>query len=86
MGYVTQIVDGYGLNYNTATSVDVLMDRFAPYGTFFFESESASMTSSRGVYYDANLMNTGSNSHLDAEAVQATTMTLPHGRCLSSTA
>lgn len=57
--YIDQYLDGYGLNYNTATSVDGLMNRFP--ATFFFESESSSQTSSRGVYYDPSLTNTGIN-------------------------
>lgn len=58
-GRVNQYLDGYGLNYNTANSVDGLIDRFP--NTFFFESESSSQTSSRGVYLDPALRNTGSN-------------------------
>ncbi len=58
-GLVNQYLDGFGLNYNTATSVDVLMGRFT--NTFFFESESSSQTSSRGVYLDPTIKNTGSN-------------------------
>lgn len=69
-GLVNQVLDGYGLNYNTAKSVDGLIDRFAigddtllPDGTktFFFESESSSQTSSRGVYLDPQFTNTGIN-------------------------
>lgn len=58
-GRINQYLDGYGLNYNTATSVDQLINRFT--GTFFFESESSSQTSSRGVYLDPTLRNTGVN-------------------------
>ena len=69
-GLVNQVLDGYGLNYNTAKSVDGLIDRFTigdgglfenGNHAFFFESESSSQTSSRGVYLDADLTNTGIN-------------------------
>lgn len=58
-GLINNYLDGYGLNYNTAQSVDVLMTRFP--NTFFFESESSSQTGSRGVYQDPSLVNTGVN-------------------------
>jgi beta-galactosidase len=52
-------LDGMGLNYDPAKSVDGL---HAKYPTkFFFESESSSETSSRGVYQDPNAVNTGEN-------------------------
>lgn len=69
-GLVNQVLDGYGLNYNTAKSVDGLIDRFSVGDgtlkengskTFFFESESSSQTSSRGVYLDPQFSNTGIN-------------------------
>lgn len=69
-GLVNQVLDGYGLNYNTAKSVDGLMNRFSigdgtllekGTKTFFFESESSSQTSSRGVYLDPQFTNTGIN-------------------------
>jgi len=58
-GLINQLLDGFGLNYNTVQSVDTLMTRFPD--TFFFESESASQTSTRGVYQDPQLVNTGVN-------------------------
>ena len=52
-------LDGLGLNYNPAKVVDGL---HAKYPTkFFFESESSSETSSRGVYQDPDYVNTGEN-------------------------
>src|SRR5664280_3907565 len=52
-------LDGLGLNYNPAGVVDAL---HATYPTkFFFESESSSETSARGVYQDPDLVNTGEN-------------------------
>jgi len=69
-GLVNQVLDGYGLNYNTAASVDGLINRFSigdgtllgtGTKTFFFESESSSQTSSRGVYLDPQFSNTGIN-------------------------
>lgn len=52
-------LDGMGLNYNPALVVDRL---HAKYPTkFFFESESSSETSSRGVYQDPDAVNTGEN-------------------------
>lgn len=58
-GLINAYLSGYGLNYNTAQSVDTLMSRFP--NTFFFESESSSQTSARGVYQDPSLVNTGVN-------------------------
>jgi len=56
---IAQILDGLGINYNTAQSMDGL---HASYPTkFFFESESSSETATRGVYQDPNLLNTGEN-------------------------
>ena len=53
------MLDGVGLNYNTAASVDALHARY-PY-TFFFESESSSETSTRGQYDQPEQLNTGEN-------------------------
>ncbi len=58
-GWVNQYLDGYGLNYNTAASINTLMGRFT--NTFFFESESSSQTSSRGKYLDPSVKNSGTN-------------------------
>jgi beta-galactosidase len=56
---ILNLLDGMGLNYNTAGSVDAL---HAKYPTkFFFESESSSETSTRGVYQDPGQLNTGEN-------------------------
>ena len=52
-------LDGLGLNYNTAASVDALHAKYP--NTFLFESESSSETSTRGVYQDPDLLNTGEN-------------------------
>jgi len=52
-------LDGLGLNYNTAQSVDGLHATYPD--KFFFESESSSETSTRGVYQDPQLLNTGEN-------------------------
>ncbi len=52
-------LDGLGLNYNTAASVDALHAKYP--NTFLFESESSSETSSRGVYQDPDQLNTGEN-------------------------
>lgn len=53
------MLDGMGLNYNTAASVDALHARYPT--KFFFESESSSSTSTRGVYQDPEQLNTGEN-------------------------
>jgi beta-galactosidase len=53
------MLDGVGLNYNTAASVDALHARY-PH-TFFFESESSSETSTRGEYDQPEQLNTGEN-------------------------
>jgi beta-galactosidase len=56
---ILQQLDGLGLNYNTAGSVDALHARYP--GKFFFESESSSETSTRGEYQDPDQLNTGEN-------------------------
>jgi beta-galactosidase len=56
---ILNLLDGMGLNYNTAGSVDALHARYPT--KFFFESESSSETSTRGVYQDPQLLNTGEN-------------------------
>jgi beta-galactosidase len=56
---ILNLLDGMGLNYNTAGSVDALHARYPT--KFFFESESSSATSTRGVYQDPHLLNTGEN-------------------------
>ena len=54
-----QNLDGLGLNYDTAKTIDGL---HAQYPTkFFFESESSSETSTRGYYQDPDQLNTGQN-------------------------
>ncbi|WP_328615138.1 DUF4982 domain-containing protein [Amycolatopsis sp. NBC_00355] len=50
-------LDGLGVNYNTAQSIDGLHTTYPD--KFFFESESSSETSTRGVYQDPDLLNTG---------------------------
>ncbi len=55
---LTQL-DGLGLNYNTAQSLDALHAKYPD--KFFFESESSSETSTRGTYQDPQLLNTGEN-------------------------
>ncbi|WP_328492393.1 DUF4982 domain-containing protein [Streptomyces sp. NBC_00414] len=52
-------IDGLGLNYNTAASVDALHARY-PH-LFLFESESSSETSTRGAYQEPQHLNTGEN-------------------------
>ena len=52
-------LDGLGLNYNTAASVDALHTKYP--SKFLFESESSSETSTRGVYQDPDWLNTGEN-------------------------
>jgi beta-galactosidase len=56
---IALLLDGVGLNYNTAKSVDALHERYPT--KFLFESESSSETSSRGVYQDPDYVNTGEN-------------------------
>jgi beta-galactosidase len=56
---ILALLDGMGLNYNTAASVDALHARYPT--KFFFESESSSSTSTRGVYQDPDQLNTGEN-------------------------
>jgi beta-galactosidase len=56
---ILELLDGMGLNYNTAGSVDALHERYPD--KFFFESESSSETSTRGVYQDPDQLNTGEN-------------------------
>ncbi|MFF5189253.1 glycoside hydrolase family 2 TIM barrel-domain containing protein [Streptomyces sp. NPDC000345] len=52
-------LDGLGLNYNTAKSVDALHAAY-PH-LFLFESESSSETSTRGTYQEPDHLNTGEN-------------------------
>ncbi|MFJ9582449.1 glycoside hydrolase family 2 TIM barrel-domain containing protein [Streptomyces acidicola] len=52
-------VDGLGVNYNTAASVDALHARYPK--LFLFESESSSETSTRGTYQEPERLNTGEN-------------------------
>ncbi|HEY7432486.1 MAG TPA: glycoside hydrolase family 2 TIM barrel-domain containing protein [Streptosporangiaceae bacterium] len=52
-------LDGLGVNYNTATSMDGLHAKYP--GKFLFCSETSSETSTRGVYQDPQLLNTGEN-------------------------
>ncbi|MEV7736057.1 glycoside hydrolase family 2 TIM barrel-domain containing protein [Streptomyces sp. NPDC088921] len=52
-------LDGLGLNYNTAKSVDQLHAAY-PH-LFLFESESSSETSTRGTYQEPEHLNTGEN-------------------------
>ncbi|GHJ42216.1 glycoside hydrolase family 2 TIM barrel-domain containing protein [Streptomyces sp. TS71-3] len=56
---ILRMLDGVGLNYNTAASVDALHAKYPD--TFFFESESSSSTSARGVYDNPGQLNTGEN-------------------------
>jgi beta-galactosidase len=56
-GRIAQLLDGVGLNYNTAQSVDALHALYPD--TFFFESESSSSTSARGIYQWPDQLNTG---------------------------
>ncbi|WP_030954696.1 glycoside hydrolase family 2 TIM barrel-domain containing protein [Streptomyces sp. NRRL S-481] len=52
-------LDGLGLNYNSAKSVDQLHEAY-PH-LFLFESESSSETSTRGAYQEPEHLNTGEN-------------------------
>jgi beta-galactosidase len=66
---VLQMLDGVGLNYNTAASIDALHARYP--NTFFFESESSSETSTRGAYDQPEQLNTGEDhtaGHRDASS------------------
>jgi beta-galactosidase len=56
---ILQLLDGLGVNYNTATSMDGLHAKYP--AKFFFCSETCSETSTRGVYQDPQLLNTGEN-------------------------
>ncbi|MFD9461087.1 glycoside hydrolase family 2 TIM barrel-domain containing protein [Streptomyces sp. NPDC060027] len=52
-------LDGLGLNYNTAKSVDALHAAYPR--LFLFESESSSETSTRSAYQEPEHLNTGEN-------------------------
>ena len=56
---IVRELDGLGVNYNTATSMDGLHAAYP--GKFFFCSETSSETSTRGFYQDPELLNTGEN-------------------------
>ncbi|MPY45116.1 DUF4982 domain-containing protein, partial [Streptomyces phyllanthi] len=52
-------LDGLGVNYNSAASVDALHARYPK--LFLFESESSSETATRGTYQEPERLNTGEN-------------------------
>jgi beta-galactosidase len=54
---IVRELDGLGVNYNTAKSMDGLHAAYP--GTFFFCSETSSETSARGTYQRPDLLNTG---------------------------
>lgn len=56
---ILRLLDGIGLNYNTAGSVDALHVHYPD--KFFFESEAAAEMSTRGAYQDPEQLNTGEN-------------------------
>ncbi|MFJ8962367.1 glycoside hydrolase family 2 TIM barrel-domain containing protein [Lentzea sp. NPDC102401] len=56
---ILRMLDGLGLNYNNASSIDELHARYPD--KFFFEAESSSSTSTRGHYQDPDQLNTGEN-------------------------
>jgi len=56
---IVRLLDGLGVNYNTATSMDGLHATYG--GKFFFCSETSSETSTRGYYTGPQLLNTGPN-------------------------
>ena len=56
---IVRQLDGLGVNYNTAMSMDGLHAAYP--SKFFFCSETSSETSTRGVYQDPQLLNTGEN-------------------------
>jgi beta-galactosidase len=56
---IVKMLDGLGVNYNTAKSMDGLHAAYPQ--TFFFCSEISSETSTRGFYQDPQLLNTGEN-------------------------
>ncbi|MDX3457020.1 glycoside hydrolase family 2 TIM barrel-domain containing protein [Streptomyces sp. ME02-8801-2C] len=62
-------LDGLGLNYNTAKSVDILHAAY-PH-LFLFESESSSETSTRGTYQEPEHLNTGENHTPGGRAVSS---------------
>ncbi|MGI5346910.1 glycoside hydrolase family 2 TIM barrel-domain containing protein [Streptomyces sp. CA-250714] len=56
---ILRMLDGVGLNYNTAASVDALHKKYP--SVFLLEAESSSSTSTRGVYDNPGQLNTGEN-------------------------
>ena len=56
---IVRLLDGLGVNYNTAMSMDALHQAYPD--TPFFCSETSSEESTRGVYQDPQLLNTGEN-------------------------
>jgi beta-galactosidase len=56
---IVRELDGLGVNYNTAKSMDGLHAAYPD--KFFFCSETSSETSTRGSYQDPQLLNTGEN-------------------------
>ncbi|MGP3979556.1 glycoside hydrolase family 2 protein [Streptomyces sp. KR80] len=56
---ILRMLDGLGLNYNSAGSIDGLHAKYPD--KFFVESESSSETSSRGFYQDPQQLNASQN-------------------------
>jgi beta-galactosidase len=71
-------LDGLGLNYNTAASVDALHAKYP--NTFLFESESSSETSTRGVYQDPTSSTPARTTRRASARRRPTTTTSPPGR------
>ena len=87
-GYVNQVLDGYGLNYNTAKSVDGLISRYAiGDGTLLEKAPSSSSPSlllrlHQEVFTWIRSLRTPVSTRLRAnEAVPTMTTTLHPGRC-----
>lgn len=57
---VDRVLDGVGWNYEPDDGMDWVTQQIGA-GTFFFESESGSSYSGRGVYFNPQIMNTGTD-------------------------
>ncbi|MCL2843787.1 MAG: DUF4982 domain-containing protein, partial [Oscillospiraceae bacterium] len=83
---VARALDGFGFNYNSAHSLDVLyanLRHVGRRGTFFFEAESSSATSTRGKYQSPRLPQTPADDTPGNRGVSSydnnlTSWTMPH--------
>ncbi|SDY12266.1 beta-galactosidase [Amycolatopsis xylanica] len=72
---ILRLLDGLGVNYNSAKSLDGLHAKYRD--KFFFESESSSEVSGRGVYQDPSIQNAAPNYTPGKQASSSYDNTMP---------